>query len=177
MYILWAYLPASALHYIGIHYYPNRWWALALPSFLVMTIVYIYIALASYNTGYLTRPLEAIECLVDEAAQVAAIPLIEEVVELKVKRRKRGKRRGAERVEEVRRKRDWKALWNRGTDAVMDVPVGGVCEILYGEPEASEDETASERESLGKQDATAPRVKERSVDSSTPLWARRVGKR
>lgn len=30
-------------------------------------------------------------------------------------------------------KRDWKALWSEGTDAVMDVPLGGVCEVLYGE--------------------------------------------
>lgn len=29
--------------------------------------------------------------------------------------------------------RDWKALWGRGTDAVMDIPVGGVCEVLYGD--------------------------------------------
>lgn len=27
---------------------------------------------------------------------------------------------------------DWRNLWNHGTDAVMDVPIGGVCEILYG---------------------------------------------
>ena len=27
---------------------------------------------------------------------------------------------------------DWKALWSEGTDAVMDVPIGGVCEVLYG---------------------------------------------
>lgn len=27
---------------------------------------------------------------------------------------------------------DWKRLWSHGTDAVMDVPIGGVCEILYG---------------------------------------------
>ena len=26
---------------------------------------------------------------------------------------------------------DWKASWSEGTDAVMDVPIGGVCEILY----------------------------------------------
>jgi phosphatidylinositol glycan class P protein len=24
-------------------------------------------------------------------------------------------------------------LWNEGTDAVMDIPIGGVCEILYGD--------------------------------------------
>jgi len=28
---------------------------------------------------------------------------------------------------------DWTALWSRGTDAVMDVPIGGVCEVLYGD--------------------------------------------
>jgi len=27
---------------------------------------------------------------------------------------------------------EWRKLWNEGTDAVMDVPIGGVCEILYG---------------------------------------------
>lgn len=28
---------------------------------------------------------------------------------------------------------DWKELWMEGTDAVMDIPIGGVCEILYGQ--------------------------------------------
>jgi len=27
----------------------------------------------------------------------------------------------------------WRQVWNEGTDAVMDVPIGGVCEVLYGE--------------------------------------------
>lgn len=27
----------------------------------------------------------------------------------------------------------WSQIWNRGTDGVMDVPIGGVCEVLYGE--------------------------------------------
>jgi phosphatidylinositol glycan class P protein len=27
---------------------------------------------------------------------------------------------------------EWRRLWSEGTDAVMDVPIGGVCEILYG---------------------------------------------
>lgn len=35
--------------------------------------------------------------------------------------------------------RDWKALWGRGTDAVMDIPVGGVCEVLYGDGRERED--------------------------------------
>lgn len=28
---------------------------------------------------------------------------------------------------------EWRTLWNEGTDAVLDVPIGGVCEVLYGE--------------------------------------------
>ena len=27
----------------------------------------------------------------------------------------------------------WKNLWNEGTDAVMDIPIGGVCQVLYGD--------------------------------------------
>ena len=29
---------------------------------------------------------------------------------------------------------DWKKPWDEGTDAVMDVPVGAVNQILYGTP-------------------------------------------
>ena len=27
---------------------------------------------------------------------------------------------------------DWTDAWSGGTDAVMDIPIGGVCEVLYG---------------------------------------------
>ena len=126
MYLLWSYLPYPFLHQLGIRYYPNRWWSLAIPSFLVMTIIYIYVALASYNTGYLTLPMSSIENIVDEAAHVA-------VLNAKGRVHKKGGDAGLSVVgvkdaEEV----NWKTLWNEGTDAVMDVPVGGVCEVLYG---------------------------------------------
>ncbi|KAL7273698.1 hypothetical protein RUND412_003440 [Rhizina undulata] len=175
IYIVWSYAPSSLLHAMGIHYYPNRWWSLALPSFLVMLVVYMYVALASYNTGYLTRRLEELECIVDDAAQVAAVfglgsdepgekladspgaispisPLdggggIPAVVAAPEKR-ERGKRRltcserwkGKELWEDGGGElKDWKALWSKGTDAVMDIPVGGVCEVLYGEDRELED--------------------------------------
>lgn len=73
MYLLWSYLPSPFLHALGIYYYPNRWWSLAIPSFLVMTLVYIYVALASYNTEILTLPLDSIETIVDGAAKLAAV--------------------------------------------------------------------------------------------------------
>ena len=128
MYILWSYLPSPFLHQLGIHYYPNRWWALAIPSFLVMTIIYIYVALASYNTGYLTLPMNNIENIVDDAAAVAAL---DEYGNIKA----RGSRDGFAVLQEQAIGIEWNELWNEGTDAVMDIPLGGVCEVLYGHNE------------------------------------------
>lgn len=144
MYLLWSYLPSPFLHQLGINYYPNRWWSLAIPSFLVMSLVYIYVALASYNTGYLTLPMSSIENIVDEAADVAVLDKDGKIKRCKQKRAAGG---GEEEVGEgegvvefcpdnldvvTGGGRDWERCWREGTDAVMDIPVGGVCEILYG---------------------------------------------
>ncbi|KAI0895581.1 PIG-P-domain-containing protein [Annulohypoxylon nitens] len=131
IYLLWSYLPSPFLHALGIYYYPNRWWALAIPSFLVMLIVYIYVALAAYNTEYLTLPLDSLETIVDEAAKVATI-------DSKGRIRLGESRRpiSAERARQL----DWKNIWNEGTDAVMDIPLAGVNEVLYGNLEDSDDD-------------------------------------
>ena len=90
-----------------------------------MTIIYIYVALASYNTGYLTLPMSSIENIVDDAAQVAT-------VDSKGRTRKRVVSSKGEHDLPDASRIDWSSLWNEGTDAVMDIPVGGVCEVLYG---------------------------------------------
>jgi len=139
IYLLWSYLPSPFLHALGIYYYPNRWWSLAIPSFLVMSLVYIYVALAAYNTEILTLPLGSLETVVDEAANIAA-------VDGRGRLRKDGGRRRRERDSRARGREtaaaaaDWKHVWSEGTDAVMDVPLAGVCEILYGTKEGEEGE-------------------------------------
>lgn len=90
-----------------------------------MTLVYIYVALASYNIGYLTLPMSSIENIVDDAAHVA---VLDNHGHIQRKAGQAGAAIGISRAKNV----DWQTLWNEGTDAVMDVPVGGVCEILYG---------------------------------------------
>ncbi|GAB7362435.1 hypothetical protein MBLNU230_g2757t1 [Neophaeotheca triangularis] len=148
IYNLWAFLPSPFLHQLGIHYYPNRWWALAIPAWAVMGVVWIYVALGSYNSGLLTLGLGEVGVLVDEAGVVGVVDGRGGLV----RRRDGGKGRGSGRGKNGgvgRRSRraslderavesgpvagvDWRELWNEGTDAVMDIPVGGVCEILYG---------------------------------------------
>ncbi|KAL4904367.1 hypothetical protein BDW74DRAFT_154704 [Aspergillus multicolor] len=139
IYILWSYLPSPFLHQLGIYYYPNRWWSLAFPSWLVMSIIYLYVALASYNTGYLTLPMNSVENIVDEVANIA-------VIDGKGRRRPGGAakmRPGATSFQIMgpqNRKVNWKEIWSEGTDAVLDVPVGGVCEVLYGQERDDEDD-------------------------------------
>ncbi|KIW18139.1 hypothetical protein PV08_02427 [Exophiala spinifera] len=222
MYILWSYLPSPFLHAMGVTYYPNRWWSLAIPAWIVMLLIFIYVALLSYNVEYLTLPLASLECMVDEAANVAILDengrvrnggskrLVKEMEQRaameqasargkkgrkfskskdkdKAKQRKRPSLGGANgtarandvhglshggtemsngtarassyhdqlayqntamfpylangsmHVENGRHGQfgalgypNWKMTWNEGTDAVMDVPIGGVCEVLYG---------------------------------------------
>ncbi|KAF4971628.1 hypothetical protein FSARC_1601 [Fusarium sarcochroum] len=123
IYLLWGYLPSPFLHALGIYYYPNRWWALAIPAFIVMTVVYIYVALAAYNTEMLTVPLSSVETVVDDAGKLA---------EIDAKGRLRGSRNRERKVQGNGRLR-WREIWSEGTDAVMDIPLAGVCEVLYGE--------------------------------------------
>ena len=177
LYLLWAYLPSPFLHRLGLYYYPNRWWALAIPAWLVIAIVYIYVALASYNTRYLTRSLCSVENFVDEAANIAIVDAKGNIIRQRRSRvaatnRHRnvdssfihGPGTATARGEQMEMKRslassgsksnedarilqnammepvaeggaafsDWAAVWSKGTDAVLDVPVGGVCEVLYG---------------------------------------------
>jgi phosphatidylinositol glycan class P protein len=115
-----------------------------------MLLVYIYVALLAYNVEYLTLPLESVECIVDDAANIA-------VLDSKGRVRKGGSKRSAGRFGKPaaaaaaataaqpgiaspgmsRSKADkmnWRQMWNEGTDAVMDIPIGGVCEVLYRDP-------------------------------------------
>ncbi|KAA8896790.1 PIG-P-domain-containing protein [Sphaerosporella brunnea] len=131
LYIVWAFLPSGALEAVGVSYYPSRWWALVIPSYLVVAVCYVFAALAGYNTGVLTRPLGALESVVDVGGMVAAYTEgdVKEAAEVGD---------GRERWEDMVRGRKgekvlWKELWGKGTDAVLDVPIGGVCEVLYGE--------------------------------------------
>lgn len=149
MYLLWAYVPSPLLHQMGIHYYPNRWWALAVPCWLVVLVIYIYVALASYNTRYLTLPLSSCENLVDECAQVAVID--RRTGNMAARDRPAGPSKERQKVKGGRQSAagsrsnsmsayqfassddvDWLGFWNTGTDACLDIPISGVNQVLYG---------------------------------------------
>lgn len=108
---------------MGITYYPDRWWALAIPAWAVMLIVFIYVSLQLYNLEVLTKPLGSVETVVDDAAQIAVVD--------KKGRIKDGGRVTSEKTQAVRDAGQLAVVWTESTDAVMDIPLGAVCEVLY----------------------------------------------
>ncbi|KAJ2783281.1 hypothetical protein H4R18_001800 [Coemansia javaensis] len=57
VYLLWAYLPDQALEAVGITYYPDRYWAVALPAWWLMAVAFIClfnVAMNMYNTPLLS---------------------------------------------------------------------------------------------------------------------------
>lgn len=118
-----------------------------------MAVAWVYVALASYNTGRLTLGLGCVECLVDGAAHVAVVDGKGRIVRGRGHGREGsagksggggggggGAGAGAGVTGAAGERLVWRNLWNEGTDAVMDVPLGGVCEILYGEGRDEDDD-------------------------------------
>jgi hypothetical protein len=103
------------------------------------------LALAAYNTEILTLPMSSVETIVDGAGKTA-------VVDARGRLLRDGRSSGGGGGDNGtgRSKCDgdgrvrWREVWNEGTDAVMDVPLGGVCEVLYGDgrEDGDEDEEA-----------------------------------
>lgn len=68
LWLLWSTLPDSVLHSLNIYYYPSRWWALAVPSYILMSMIYVYVALALYNIERETVPLNSLSTITDSSA-------------------------------------------------------------------------------------------------------------
>ncbi|KAF8923362.1 hypothetical protein BGZ58_003042 [Dissophora ornata] len=67
MYLGWAYLPKEVLDSMGITYYPSKYWSLALPIWLFVLIIYLYVAFFAINL-YNTEPFDSFLTITDEHA-------------------------------------------------------------------------------------------------------------
>jgi phosphatidylinositol glycan class P protein len=57
-FLLWAYLPESVLHQLGVTYYPDKYWAIAIPTYLFMSYLVAVIIYLSVNL-ITTEPLDS----------------------------------------------------------------------------------------------------------------------
>lgn len=74
-FIGWAFLPEETLHYIGITYYPSRYYAVALPSYLILLFILSGIGYIGYNLTITLEP-ENRETIRDKSSNVLQAPLI-----------------------------------------------------------------------------------------------------
>ncbi|KAG5734043.1 Phosphatidylinositol N-acetylglucosaminyltransferase subunit P [Termitomyces sp. T112] len=47
LYILWGLLPQEYIEWFGIHWYPNREWAILLPAWSIMLVITTYLVYSS----------------------------------------------------------------------------------------------------------------------------------
>ncbi|KAH1146355.1 hypothetical protein AAZX31_15G088400 [Glycine max] len=86
IFLVWAYVPESWLQSVGISYYPSRYWALAVPTYVMVTIVLMlgfYIGLnfistpspASLNTVFdeFSRDPLSLECTLEDEKPIEPI--------------------------------------------------------------------------------------------------------
>lgn len=113
VWICWSILPDRVLNYLGVYYYPSRWWALAIPSYVIVVMIYTYIALACYNIEHLTLPLDDNRNIVDNSGII-----ITQLKNFKTQ--------------------DIEKYISKGTSGVWDLPISIVNEVLYLNPDSED---------------------------------------
>ncbi|KAI9226757.1 MAG: PIG-P, partial [Piptocephalis tieghemiana] len=69
-YLLWAFIPDSVFHHIGITYLPSKYWALIWPVWTLLLVVFIWAYFLSIHL-LRTPPFDSFHTITDEYANVA----------------------------------------------------------------------------------------------------------
>lgn len=74
-FLLWAFLPEEWLHNVGITYYPSRYYAIALPAWLIVVWVLVGISYMGYNMLHTVDPAD-FRSFRDDDNRERSVPLV-----------------------------------------------------------------------------------------------------
>lgn len=77
VYLIWAYVPDSWLHSVGIFYYPSRYWALAVPAYVMVSIALVWLFYIGLNFMS-TPPPTSFNIMFDEFSKEPSISTFSE---------------------------------------------------------------------------------------------------
>jgi len=70
MWIAWAFFPDAWLHAVGVTYYPNRYWSIAIPLWITYCVPFAMILFLSWTLRH-TPGLESRNTMLDQWSLVA----------------------------------------------------------------------------------------------------------
>lgn len=80
LYLIWAYVPSSWLAVCGLTYWPQKYWAVAIPVYLMLPIFLLGFCIYPGLNFMITAPLSSINTIPDPYLKVQQIPLSPESI-------------------------------------------------------------------------------------------------
>lgn len=64
-YIIWAWVPDDVLHSMGLTYWPDKYWAVAIPMYFFLAVLHFFIFVFGYNKIVVDPVFDSVEEVVD----------------------------------------------------------------------------------------------------------------